>query len=188
MVQTLVAQVDKRMDVGMALSMQAAEPGIDAQDIVARALTYCADKMNLDGPSSVVERLRQGDGAACGYCLYSLAKQVAEAIGALDENVKVVYTFDYDATPEDECFGNAAHGAPSVHLIVWTSRKTAALRSLVAVLDRSLVQAYAGLLGTSRLASLLDVQVIDDADVERRSGYGALLGSIHHRPIQVWQR
>jgi len=186
--QTLVAQAGERTGVSVAASVQSAGTGIPTQEILSHALAYCAVKMALDGLPSVVERLRQGDGTACAYCLYSIATQVAEKIGALDENVKTIYTLDYDATPEDECFGGAAHLGPPVHLIVWTRRKTAALLALVEALDRLLVQAYASLLDKPGLAGFLDVQVVDDADVGRRLGYGALLSSMHHRPIPVWQR
>ncbi len=188
MAQTMVTRVDERMGVSVSAPVQSAGTSIPAQEILSHALAYCAAKMALDGPPSVVERLRQGDGTACEYCLYGIATQVAEKIGALDENVKTIYTLDYDATPEDECFGGAARGAPPVHLLVWTRRKTAALLALVEALDRSLVQAYAQLLDRPGLAGLLDVQIIDDVDVGRRLGYGALLSSIHHRPIPVWQR
>ncbi len=189
MTQTVVAQVDKGIGVSVNLPMQPAEMSVAAEGIWAQALSYCAEKMGLEGPQTVTKRMRQGDGVACGYCLYSVAKQVAEAIGALDENVRVVYTFDCDATPEDECLGAAARGTPLLHLLVWAQRKTAALRALVSALDRALARAYAHVLGEGQPpASLLDVQVIDDADVGRRSGYGALLSSMYHRPVQVWQR
>ena len=188
MTQTVIAQVDERIDISAAWPIQPAETSVAAEDVLAQALSYCAGKMGLDGPQTVTERMRQGDGVAYGYCLYSVAKQVAEAIGSLDENVRVVYTFDCDATPQDECLGEVARGMPLVHLLVWTQRKTAALRALIAALDRALVRAYADVLEEGRPASLLDVQVIDDDDVGRRSGYGALLGSMYHRPIQVWQR
>lgn len=187
MTQTVVAQVNERIGISVALPMQPAEISVAAEAILAEALSYCAGKMDLDGPQTVAERLRQGDGVACGYCLYSVAKQVAEAIGSLDGNVRAVYTFDCDATPEDECLGEVARGMPLVHLLVWAQRKTAALCALVSALDRALVYAYADVLGEGQPASLLDVQVIDDADVGRRSGYGALLGSMYHRPVQVWQ-
>jgi hypothetical protein len=158
-----------------------------AEATLAKALEFCAQKMGFDSHQAVVDRLRQGDNTACGYCHYSLAKQMAESLGTLDENVKAVYIYDYDATPEDLCFGETTQ-APLVHLIVWARRKTGALNSLVAALDRALVQSYADLIGMRRLTHLLDVQVIDDADVENRVGYGALLYSLHHRPIQVWER
>ena len=188
MTQTIVSQVDGRTDVSVGVPAQPAGMSVSAEGILAEALFYCASKMSLDGPQAVTKRMRQGDGVACGYCLYSVAKQVAEEIGALDENVRAVYTFDCDATPEDECLGEVARGTPLVHLLVWTQRKTAALCALVSALDRALIRTYAEVLGEGRPASLLDVQVIDDADVERRSGYGALLGSMYHRPVQVWQR
>ena len=158
-----------------------------AQVVLTQAVEYCAQKMRLDSSQAVVDRLRSSNGRACEYCHYSVAKQVAESLGALDEHIKAVYICDYDATPEDLCFGEATQ-ASLVHLVVWARRKTGALNSLVAALDRALVQSYADMIGMRQLTHLLDVQVIDDADVENRVGYGAMLSSIHHRPIQVWER
>lgn len=122
------------------------------------------------------------------YCRHGIAHEIAAAIGALDDHVRSVYTLDYDATPEDMCFGETARTTSLIHLIVWTQRKTAALDALATALDRALVEVYGDVAGASGLATLLDVQVIDDRDVERRSGYGALLASAHHLPMQVWAR
>ena len=158
-----------------------------AGDILAQAMEYCAQKMQLDSPQVVVNRLRKGDGKACEYCHYSVAKQVAESLGALDANIKAAYIYDYDATPEDLCFGEMGRGLP-IHLLVWAERKTAALSALAETLDRALAQNYAVMIGVPQPAHLLDMQMVDDADVEKRLGHGALLFSLHHRPVQVWRR
>jgi hypothetical protein len=146
---------------------------------------FTAPPLQLPDAASMAEATLAKALEFCAH--YNLAKQAAEFLGALDENVKAVYICDYDATPEDLCFGEATQ-ASLVHLVVWARRKTGALNSLVAALDRALVQSYADLIGMRQLAHLLDVQVIDDADVENRVGYGAMLSSIYHRPIQVWER
>jgi len=158
-----------------------------AEAALAKSLEFCAQKMGFDSHQAVIDHLQRSDSTASSYCHYGLAKQVAEYLGALDDNVKAVYICDYDATPEDLCFGEATQ-ASLVHLIVWARRETGALNSLVAALGRALVQSYADLIGMRQLTHLLDVQVIDDADVKNRVGYGALLSSLHHRPIQVWER
>jgi hypothetical protein len=155
--------------------------------ILAQAMEYCAQKMRLDSPQVVVDRLRKGDGKACEYCHYSVAKQVAASMGALDANIKAAYIYDYDATPEDLCFGETGRGLP-IHLLVWAERKTAALSALAETLGRALAQNYAVMIGVPQPAHLLDVQVVDDADVERRLGHGALLFSLYHRPVEVWRR
>jgi hypothetical protein len=77
---------------------------------------------------------------------------------------------------------------PLLHLIAWTQRKTVALNSLAEALDRALVQNYAELIEAPELAHLLDMQVVDDADVKNRVGYGTLFSSLHYRPIQIWER
>ena len=158
-----------------------------AEIILAKAMEFCAHKMGLSGTQDVFDRLRQGDGNACKYCHYSVAKQVAASLGMLDENVKSVYIIDYDATPEDLCFGQETKTLP-IHLIVWTERKTQALDALVESLDDALVHRYAEMTSLHKLAHMLDVQVVDDADVKDRIGYGAMLSSLYQQPIQVWER
>ena len=176
------------MDVEFAApSLRLPDADSTAEFALTRALDFCAQKMGADSVQTAIDCLRQGNSTACQYCHYSLAKQVAESLGALDENVKAVYVVDYDATPEDLCFGEATPTS-LIHLIVWAERKTSALDSLVAGLDLALAQKYADLTGQHQLAHLLDVQVIDDADVKQRVGYGALLSSLHHRPIRLWER
>jgi len=159
-----------------------------AENALIQALEFCAQKMDLDGHLAAADHVRRGNSTACTYHCYGIARRIAESLGTVDENVKAVYTLDYDATPQDLCFGKVTQGTSLIHLIVWTQRKTAAFDSLAAALDRALVQAYTDILGTHNLTTVLDVQVIDDADVEKRIGYGALLASIHHCPIQVWKR
>lgn len=158
-----------------------------AKVILTQAMEYCAQKMGLDNWQAVIDRMREGDGKVCEYCHYSVAKQVAESLGALDENIKEVYIYDYDATPEDLCFRVAAQPL-LIHLIVWAQPKTAALNAMVEAWDCALAQSYAEMLGERQPAYLLDVQVVNDADVGKRIGYGALLSSLHHRPIQIWKR
>ena len=157
-----------------------------AQIIMDQMLDFCAQKMGLVGRLPVVDLLRQGDRDAYKYCQYSIAKQVAESLGALDRTIKSVYIVEYDATPEDMCF---SEGAPTalIHLIVWTDRKTKALDSLVSALDRALVQRFVEVVATDQLAHLLDVQAVNDEDVKNRVGYGAMLSSLHNRPIQIWK-
>jgi hypothetical protein len=158
-----------------------------AADALAQALEYCAQKLGLRDGQAALACLKEGDHAACQYCAYSLAQRVAQAIGAWDEYVQSVYVIDYDATPDDLCFACEGQFGP-IHVIVWTARKTRALDALIAVLDRAFTQRYRGLVGCGDLEHMLDVQVIDDADVESRIGYGAMLASIHQRPVQVWSR
>jgi uncharacterized protein YunC (DUF1805 family) len=143
--------------------------------------------MRLENGRAVLEHLKQRDATACGYCQYSIAKKVGDSLGAMDQNVKAVYILDYDATPEDICYSNQKHTV-LIHMIIRVERKTSALESLVAALDHALVQVYGRLLGMERLEHLLDAQVVDDADVEKRVGFGAMFTSLHQRPIQVWKR
>ena len=60
------------------------------QGALVQALDYCARKLNLSTPQESLQRIREGDRGALSYCHYQLAQQVAEALGALDDNVRSV--------------------------------------------------------------------------------------------------
>lgn len=157
------------------------------QGALVKALDYCAQKLNLSNPQESLEKAREGDQRALAHCHYQLAQQVGEALGALDDNVRSVSLYEFEATPEDRAFGENPESLP-IHLLVRVDRKTSALSALVAALDRALVKDYAEMVGPRRLRHVLDVQVIDDDDIESRRGIAALLYSLHNRPIQLWQR
>jgi len=172
---------------GKTSSLHMPDASSTAATILLQAMEYCAQKMGLKSTQAAIEHVKQGHTMACSYCHYSAARQVAERLGALDENIKAAYIYDYDATPEDFCLGEAGRVLP-IHLLVWAERKTAALNALAETWDRALAQCYAEMMGCHQPAHLLDVQVVDSADVEKRIGYGALLSSLHHPSLQVWKR
>jgi hypothetical protein len=186
--QVSTKQTKTKTDVEHSVpQFQLPYPGDTAHIVSNQALDFCAQKMGLGDRNTVAARLQQGDENACQYYRYSIAKQVAESLAALDKNLKAAYVADYDATPQDLCF-NQGNQMPLIHMIIWVERKTKALNSLVEGLDRALAQRYADVVGLPRLAHLLDVQVVNDEDVHGRIGYGAMLSSIYNRPIQIWER
>ncbi len=158
-----------------------------AEIALTKALESLAQQRGLKSPQAVADRLRQRDPSAWSDFHYGLARQVAEQVGALDEDVKAAYVDEYDVTPEDSFFGETAR-TTVIYLIVWVQRKTGALKSLVTAFDRALVQIYADQIGTPRLTHLLEVQVIDDADARNPVGYGAWLFSDHFPLTEVWRR
>ena len=180
--QVSANQVKTKTDVEHSVpQFQLPYPGDMARIVSNQALEFCAQKMGLLGDrSAAADRLQQGDDNACQYYRYSIAKQVAESLAALDKNLKAAYITDYDATPQDLCF-NKGNQMPLIHMIVWVERKTKALASLVEGLDRALAQRYADVVGLPRLTHLLDVQVVDDEDVHGRIGYGARAETVAQR-------
>lgn len=181
-------QVVDVMDVEFsALPFHLPDATSAAEDALAKALEFAASQMAAPNTAAVIDALRHGDTTANQYTTYGLARQLAETLGSLDENVSAVYLFDAEATLEDQMFGEQPRNL-SVHLIVQVERKTNALASLVSGLDRALAQAIASLMATPRLAHVLDAQIVDTAEIRQRIGYGALLSSLHHQALMVWQR
>ena len=70
------------MDVKLATSsLQRSDVTSLAEAILARALEFCATKLNLESYETVVERLLQGDNITFSYWRYDLAQQGAEYLG-----------------------------------------------------------------------------------------------------------
>lgn len=157
------------------------------ESVINQAVAYCAQKMGLSSGRAVREQLQKENVAVCKYCHYSIARQVGDLLGRLDQNVEAAYVLDYDATPQDLCYTGEGQ-ATLIHLIVRVKRKTNALNSVMEVLDHALVSAYSKLVNRPHLQHLVDMQVVDGDEVARRIGYGAMLSSLHNRPIQVWER
>lgn len=157
-----------------------------AQAALIGAVSFTAQKMNLNRAEATIA-LKQNDRTTYDYFKYGLAVQVAEHVAGLDDQVKRVLMYDDEATPEDEVFGEGQPGR-LIHLIVVAQRKTEALNALIGALDRALVRGFAGLANAPHLAHLLDVQVVDEKDVQNRTGYAALLSSVHHQPLPILER
>jgi hypothetical protein len=166
-------------------ALTVADPAQAADSALIGALDYAAQMMGLGGPQAVLDHLRVGEDVALGYFQYALARHVAGYLAGFDDEVKAIYVFDDEATEEDRAFGEV-QPICLLHLIVSARRKTEALYSLAAAVDRALATRYAERAGLPKAAHLLDVQVIDDGDVQSGKGYGALLNSIHFRPMLVW--
>ncbi len=156
-----------------------------AQAVLTRALEFSARELSLDSPRAAAAHLRRGDQTARGRFQYGIAQLVAEYLGNWDAAVRAVYVYELYGAREDWV---GSPGVPLLHLIIWSQPKTAALHSLIAALDRALAQGLSELLGVPPPVYVLDVQLIDDAEVEARLGYAALLFSPHYRPAGVWSR
>lgn len=150
------------------------------------ALDFTARKAKLAGIDAAVEELREGNADARGYFEYALARELGEHLGALDDELQAVYLYNPEATPEDTVF--AEHAPTLVHMVVWARRRTGALTALISALDRAVSDRYVQITGARSIQHLLDVQIVDDAEVKSLSGFGAMLTWLHNRPLLVWKR
>jgi len=155
------------------------------------AMEFCAEKAGLKSTAKAIEAVRSGDCCVCEYMRYALAQGVAEYLGAVDDTVKAIYTYEPEyATMVDEPVPGRPNLSPAFNLIARVSRKTAAFSSVVAVVQSALAQEY-GRLGCPKANAMcceLDVKLADDDEVQRGTGYGALINSLYVRPIEIWHR
>jgi hypothetical protein len=159
---------------------------IAVDDMMAEAIQFCIEKTGLQTRDEVLETVQMADCWICEYLRYGLAKGLAAYLGSVDDAVRAVYSYD----PERATGAEGGITSPGISLIVWASRRSAALSS-VANLLTSAVAAERDGLGCPKSDALclaLDVQIVDDAQVESRCGYGALIRSLYVRPVEIWRR
>lgn len=162
-----------------------------AKAILQDALAFADSKSGLQDSGKSRLAIRDGDCAVCEYLRHGVAQAVAKYLGETDEAIKAVYAYQPEyATMSDALVDGQPRRSPGINLIAWVNRKTAALSSLLAMLGAAISEEFQ-LLGCPKgnaLCGLLDVQLVDDADIVGRSGYGALVDSLYVRPMQVWHR
>ena len=159
------------------------------REMIARTLDFCEKRTRLQGHAAVAEALRQGNRAVHDYFMYGLAKEIGRFLGEVEATVKSVYLYEPESMP-GEVNGRKPDLSRSLHLIVWVDEARDGMESLVEALDHELLQQYKALAGPSvaSMRQLLSVDVTSDEDVQARRGAGALITSLHTRPLEVWGR
>jgi len=159
--------------------------------IVDEALEFCAEKAGLKGSQAVRDVLRTGDCCVCEYLRYALAQGVAGYLGSVDDTIQAIYTYEPEqATRVDEALPTRPNLSPGLNLIARVSRKSAALSSVVASMRSALAEEHKrlGCPKANALCSEIDFRAVDEDEIQKRTGYGALLSSLYVRPIEIWHR
>ncbi len=155
--------------------------------MIDRALAFCALKAGLQNVEPL-EAMRNGDCSVCSYFMYGLAREIGAYLGDLDDSVQAVYCYEPEySIGLDDVYRPLERG---INLIVSVADTSAALTSVIASLEDGLGEARDGLVCAEANGSCLalDVKIASEADVASRRGYGALISSIHVRPLRVWAR
>lgn len=160
-------------------------------EMMENALIFSAGKSGMADKDQVVLARGNGDCITCDYLRFGLANEVAGYLGSIDETIKTIYIYEPEAaTAMNGNLHNHPGLVPGINMIIRVSRKTAALESLLT----SVVSAVEDEFGqfncpdANALCNMLDVIVVDDSEIEQRTGYGALIGSLFAPPIEIWQR
>lgn len=154
-----------------------------------KAFIFAAEKAGLTGRDQVVEARARGDCATCEYLRYGLAKEVADYLGSMDKIIKAIYVFEPESsTSADGYISNRHRFVPGINMIIRVSRKTAALESLlvsvVSAVGEEFQRVYCP--EANALCNMLDIITVDDHEVEKKTGYGALIGSLYSPPTEIW--
>jgi len=160
--------------------------------MVEQAIRECAEEHFAGNIRRVRQTLLQGQ---CGYCrciIDHLVRQIGEYLGQVDTTVKAVYRYGViSLTPEVQNEGvNRSKDNGGINMIGWVNRKSAALASLIEMLESSLRESLSqlGCVVTSPACYNLDLTMVDDNDVDERRGLGLFVNNPTLNSTLVWQR
>ena len=161
------------------------------RDMIESALGFCARLSRVDSHQEALEAIRNGDCSICGYLRYGLSKELGGYLGGIDPSVRAVYSYEPEhTTGVTDLAGAEAQWMRGINLVVCVDRRSAALSSILASLEDAVTQATRSFVCKEGNGTcyLVDVKVADQEEVATRRGYGALVSSIHVRPLRVWTR
>ncbi|MBN1314641.1 MAG: hypothetical protein JXA42_04215 [Anaerolineales bacterium] len=159
--------------------------------MMQESITSCAKKAGLDDKKQVVEALRKGNCCVCEHLRNELAQGMAEYLGSMDDSIKAIYSFDPEyATSMEEPLPGRPNLSPGFSLIARVNRENGSLSDIVDQMKTSLKEEHRLLScpKANALCTELNLNIANDDDVQKRTGYGALINSPYVRPIELWSR
>jgi len=161
----------------------------ECRELMARALDFCEAKAHVQGHPRVVEALQMGDRAVHDYLRYGLAREIGSYLGHMEASVKAVYFFEPESMAEED-IEQRKDLTRGIQLIAWVTNGRTSVRARAETLGEALLKEYKALLGPAAeaMSDILMLDVVDDHDVAERTGLGAVISSVHTRPIEVWSR
>jgi hypothetical protein len=154
------------------------------RNIVDGAVAVTTGRLHLDSPEEASARILNEDVTALEYFRHELAHQIAMLLLRMDSEVIAVYK--EHEIPEAEEFGTPSLRLNDpIHLVVYSQRETAALRSLIEAVDRSLVDVLSERCG-SIAPGLIHADIIDDGVQARRVNASA--GGFRPPPTKLVSR
>jgi hypothetical protein len=165
--------------------------GTAIQEMVGDALAFSASKGALQGREDAQRAIAGGDCTVCGYFRYGLSKEMGEYLGAIDNSVQAVYSYEPEYAAGALHIDSAAPGIDrGINLIVSVDRKNHALDSIVASLEDAMKEVAQSLRCPKANGSCyaVDVRIVDGEELASRRGYGALVSSLYATPVKLWSR
>lgn len=146
------------------------------------SLSFCSEKCSCTR-DQVLRLLQENCPTIHSRIRYALAKELGCYLGENHADVQAVFV--YGSTMQD-----TAGKMSDIDLIVLVNEKNPALTESLHMLNEGLMLRYRIILGDTSLSlrRLLDVHIVDVADMSARRGYGAVLNSMFEPPTPIWSR
>jgi hypothetical protein len=157
--------------------------------MIEKAIVECADTIFAGDTLRMRQSLLQSHCEHCRCVAQSLARQISEYLGQVDQTVKAVYHYEPVEQPEQEQPG-AREPHVGINLVVWVERKSAALSALIEALETALKssQQKVGCAAASPKCFALDVKLVLDHEVQEERGLGLLVRNASFHSMLVWER
>ena len=136
--------------------------------------------------------LQQGQCDICRMVSDVLVTQIGDYLCGLDKTVKAIYKYEPEHVNISRLHSSTIHTTTKsgINLVVRVERKSAALLTLVAMLESAISETRRrlGCVNSTQECFILDIQLVDERDIIENRGLGLMVNSMYVRSIPVWQR
>lgn len=152
-----------------------------ASQLIEASIEFCCDK-EKSTRDEFVQLMQRGYKTVHSNFRYALAKKLCQLFEN-ERNLRAVYV--HGSTIKDN-----ARISSDIDLVLHVERKEKKLFALIERLNSELLNHYKKLIGEEavKITRLLDVQLVDDKEVQKRTGYGVIINSLFNRPLKIWNQ
>ena len=145
-----------------------------AENLFSEAILIASNKKFEGDIKTTQNALRQGQCDICRLVSNFLVTLIGDYLSQLDKTVKIIYKYEPEHVNIEKLRTGAIHSVSksSINLIARVERKSAALLTLVAALESSLMEVRRRHRCSNSTSEcfILDIQLVDDRDVLENRG------------------
>lgn len=136
--------------------------------------------------------LKQGECDVCRFLSGILVTRIGDYLSSLDKTIKVIFKYEPEHVNIRRLASGSIHSTAraGINLVARVERKSAALLTLVATLEKTLSEArrQLGCRNATPECFILDIQLVDEEDIQENRGLAMMVNSMYVRSMPVWRR
>ena len=152
------------------------------EEIYERAIIKTLEKCHASSKEEIHQKLKEGDCCIHNYFRYNLAFEICSHLATVIEDVKCGFLYGSSLTQE-------LRKTSDINIILHIKVHGPEVENTIREVDEGITEIYCKTLSLDigECTNLVEITVVDDADIIRNDGVACVICSIHEPPLKVWE-